>query len=78
MDDEFFFRVDQLPTNEDVFEFVNSRTRYGKMSQSLALNKMASAVQSIWQIACMSPHTLSHYKAWKEAFKRASRLFNTI
>ena len=57
MDDEFFFRVDQLPTNEDVFEFVNSRTRYGKMSRSLALNEMASAVHSIWLSADACPLT---------------------
>ena len=67
MDDEFFFRVDQLPTNEDVFEFVNSRTRYGKMSRSLALNNMASAVQNIWQIADVCP--LTHYPIIKRGKK---------
>ena len=67
MDDEFFFRVDQLPTNEDVFEFVNSRTRYGKMSRSLALNNMSSAVQNIWQIADVCP--LTHYPIIKRGKK---------
>ena len=50
-EEEFFFRGDQLPTNEDVLAYINSRTRYGKMSQSLAMNEMASEVHGIWQKA---------------------------
>ena len=53
--DEFFFTGKELPTNEDVFEFVNTRSKYGKQSQSLAIRKMADAVHEIWQKADTCP-----------------------
>ena len=53
--DEFFFTGKELPTNEDVFEFVNTRSKYGKQSQSSAIRKMADAVHEIWQKADTCP-----------------------
>ena len=53
--EEFFFRGDKLPTNDEIFEFVNTRTKYGKQPQNFALRKMAEAVHDIWQKADTCP-----------------------
>ena len=56
MDKElFFFRGDNLPTNEEVFDFVNTRTKYAKTSQVSVLNELASTVHAIWQKADTCP-----------------------
>ena len=53
--DVFSFRGDNLPTNEEVFYFVNTRTRYGKQSHSCAIHEMANDVHAIWEKADTCP-----------------------
>ena len=56
MEEEIFnFRGDQLPTNSEVFSFINSRTKYGKTCKETALNEAAKKIHDIWKKADACP-----------------------
>ena len=54
----FFFRRDRLPTNGEVFLFINSRTKFGRVAKASAVHDAAKDVFDIWQKADTCPMAL--------------------
>ena len=54
-EDLFFFRGDTLPTQGEVFLFVNSRTKHGKSTKVSAINEAAKEIHDIWHNADVCP-----------------------
>ena len=78
--DTFFFQRDRLPTNGDVFSFINSRTKFGRMTKASAIHDAAKDVFDLWQNADTCPMVLSSIRDKcskllkdRETFIRANR-----
>ena len=57
-DDIFSIRRDMLPTQDEVFEFVNSRVKKKILARSTVVWEMALLVQSIWTSADTCPQSV--------------------
>ena len=78
--DTFFFQRDRLPTNGDVFSFINSQTKFGRVTKASAIHDAAKDVFDLWQNADTCPMVLSSIRDKcskllkdRETFIRANR-----
>ena len=53
--EEVNFKGDMLPTNGEVFTYINSRTAYGKSAINATIREAATIIHNIWQKADACP-----------------------
>ena len=56
----FDFKGDTLPTNGDVFMYINSRTAKGKFALGPTIHEAATKIYNIWQKADACPSSTTY------------------